>query len=289
MPWGVAAAVLGTAGSVASGVIGSNAAGKAAGQQVAAGNEAIGTETQALNQAKALYDPFVTGGTNAFADLQRLLGIGTPGGPTSPVLQMLGIGGPGGVGGTGSINPAQFHGDPGYQFRQQEGQNAITNSAAANGGIGGNALRALMGFGQQTANQGWQQYLGNVGNAWQQQIGNVAGVSNTGFNASGALAGDTLSTGRNIGGIQMGQGNARAAGTIGSAQALEGMIKGIVSSITQGMGGMSGGGGGSGGGFSSMFGGGGGGSNIGVGGSGTGTVPATGLPYQIGQPGDSWY
>lgn len=252
MPWGVAAAALGVAGSAASGIIGSNAAGDAAKAQIAGGNNAIGTEQLALQKSSDLLSPYAQGGGNAFADLQRLLGIGSPGGPSSPLLQMLGIG-QGGQPTTTGVNPTAFQMSPGYQFQVQEGNNAVVNNAQGN--LGGNTLRALMQQGQQTANQGWQQYLGNVGGAWQQQVGNVAGVANTGFNATNTLAGDTLSTGRNVGSIQIGQGNAQAAGDIGSAQAIQGMIKGIVSSLTQmgggmgggGMGGMGGGGGGGGG------------------------------------------
>lgn len=264
MPWALAAAAVGVGGSVASGVIGSDAASSAANRIAFGSGQAQQGERQALNQTTANLQPYVTGGGNAFADLQKLLGIGSAGGPTSPVLQMLGIGGPGGTGGTGNINPATFQSSPGYQYQLQQGTNAVTNSAAANGGLGGNALRALMGVGQQQANQGWQQYLGNTSNAWQQQIGNVAGVANTGYNATNSLGNFTTDTAKTIGGQQIGAQEALGAGDIASAKALQTMISGIVSSLTQGMGGMGGGGGsgggGGGGGMSgimSMFGGGG--------------------------------
>ena len=247
-----AQAVIGTGGSIASGIIGSGAAKDAAKALEQAGYAAIGTEQQSLNDIKNLYNPYVTGGANAFADLQKLLGIGQAGGPSSPLLQMLGIGGPGGVGGTGAIDPTKFQASPGYQFQVQQGQNAVTNSAQGN--LGGNTLRALMQQGQQTANQGWQQYLGNVNSGWNSLLSGVGGVANTGFNAASGLAGDTMSINNNIASERMGIGNAQAGGIEGSAQAIQGMIKGIVSALSGATGGMGGGGGGGGGGFASMFG-----------------------------------
>lgn len=253
MPWGIAAAV--GAGSVASGIIGSNAAGKAAGQQVTGFNNASGTEQGFFDQAKGNIQPYVGAGQNALAQLQSLLGLGPGGSPqgSNPILQMLGLGGPGA---TGSINPSTFTGSPGYNYALQQGTNAVTNNAAANGGLGGNALRALQSTGQGIANQNFNQYLGTANTAWQQLLSNIGGISSQGLNAADSLGKMGLTTGSEIGGNDIGAGNAMAAGTMGSAQAIQGMIKGLVSAISSAGGGMGGAGGG-GGGISSLFGGGG--------------------------------
>lgn len=250
MPWGAAISAV---ASIGTGLIGADATKSAAKTQADAANNATEMQRGIYNQTTQNLSPFLQGGTAAFGDLQKMLGIGSAGGPTSPVLQMLGIGGPGGTGGTGSINPATFQGSPGYQYQQQQGQEAVTNSAAANGGLGGNALRALLGVGQQLGNQGWQQYLGNVGNAWQQQIGNVSGVANMGQNAAVKQGGFGEAFGAQAGTNTIGAGNAMAAGQVGGANAMTGGFTNALQAIlTQ----MQGGGGGGGGGMDLFSGGG---------------------------------
>ena len=47
---------------------------------------------------------------------------------------------------------SDFTRDPGYQFRQQEGQRGVENSAAARGGIlSGGALKAISRYNQDFA------------------------------------------------------------------------------------------------------------------------------------------
>lgn len=54
---------------------------------------------------------------------------------------------------------AGFQADPGFQFRQQQGEQAINRSAAARGGrLGGATLKALAGFNQDLASQEFGNY-----------------------------------------------------------------------------------------------------------------------------------
>lgn len=108
-----------------------------------------------------------------------------------------------------------FEQDPGYQFRLQQGEQAINRSAAAHGGrLGGATLKALSDYGQQTASQEFQNFAarrqaeaGVAGQADQYQLAaltNQAGRSDTaalqaqqnqlalanlGYGAQGQLAG----------------------------------------------------------------------------------------------------
>jgi hypothetical protein len=224
--WAAGAAAL---GSVATGLIGSNAAQSAASTEANAANQASQTELGMFNQAQTDLQPYMAGGTNALAALQKMLGIGpgTSGSAISPIMNMLGMGGPGGVGGTGSINPATFQASPGYQYQLQQGTNAVTNSAAAQGGLGGNALRALQQTGQGLANQNFNQYLSQANGAYQGQVGNLANLTGMGQQAGGAMAGNAMNIGGMVGGNQIGAGNALASGTMGSANALTGAISGV--------------------------------------------------------------
>ena len=88
---GVGAAIL-AAGVATAGasIISSSAAGSAAQQQVDAQKYAADLQMQMFQQTQANLKPFITGGTGAFSELQRLTGTnaaspGTPGsGPTAP-------------------------------------------------------------------------------------------------------------------------------------------------------------------------------------------------------------
>lgn len=233
MPFAVAAAGIGAAGSIASGVMGANAAKSAASAQEAAAQTASNTELSMFDKTQANLQPFMGAGTNALSSLQKLLGIGPGGtGATNPMLQMLGIG-PNGQSTTGGIDPSTFQSSPGYQFQLQQGEEARTNAAAASGGLGGNALKALTSFGQQTANQGWNQYLNNLSGAYSNLTGQLGGLVNGGQNAAAGIGNAAMATGAEVGGNQIGAGNAAASGIIGANNALTGGIGGAGNALMQ--------------------------------------------------------
>lgn len=223
MPYGYAAAAV---GSVASSLIGSSASDKAAKQQAQAQQEALQLQEQNRQQTVGAIQPYQAYGTNALQNLQQLLGIGPGGaGPvaSNPILQMLGIGGPGP---TGQINPATFEGSPGYQYAKQQGLDAVTN-AATRGPGGGNALLALQKTGTQLANQNWGDYLSNASTAWQQLLQNIGGGVSTGLNSTSLLAGSGQNFANAAGGNLAGIGNALSAGTVGGANATIGNINNL--------------------------------------------------------------
>lgn len=220
-------------GSILSGIMGNSASKKAADAQVQAAQIASNTEQNMFNQTQQELAPYTGAGTNALSALQKVLGIGPGGGgATNPMLQMLGIGPNGQPTGAG-INPASFEGSPGYQFQMEQGNQAITN-ANAQGGIGGNALKALQGWGQNTANQGWQQYLNNVSGGYNTLTGNLDRLVSGGQSAAGGIGNAAMSLGSEIGGNQLGAGQAKASGIIGGANALTGGIGGAAGAVGNG-------------------------------------------------------
>lgn len=110
--------------------------------------------------------------------------------------------------------------DPGYKFRLAEGTKAIERSAAARGGLlGGRTLKDLTKYQQGVASD-------EFGNAWN-RIGSLAGtgqVATQNNNALGAQYGQTQ------GNLITGEGNARASGYVGSANALQSGIGGAINS-----------------------------------------------------------
>ncbi len=221
-------------GSILSGIMGANAANQAASTEANAYNQATALEQQIYGQTQQNLQPWISGGQNALAAYQKLLGIGPGGaGATNPMLAMLGMG-PGGVG-AGGINPAQFQGSPGYQFQLGQGLNAVTNSAAARGGLGGNALKALQGYGTGLANQDWSNYLAQLSNAYGSLTSNLSGLSSTGAQVGSNLGQTGMYTGGMMGGNMIGAGQATASGIMGSTNALAGGIQGAIPSFNNAM------------------------------------------------------
>jgi hypothetical protein len=89
-----------------------------------------------------------------------------------------------------TFDAGDFQADPGYQFRQQEGEKALERSQAARGGLfSGNALREASAFNQGNADQAYNEAF----NRWLQ-------TQQQGLNAAGAVQG----TYDNVGNIQAG-------------------------------------------------------------------------------------
>lgn len=123
-------------------------------------NKGYNAQINAGNQIEQLYNPFVTGGTNAQNTLNALLGENG----TTAAQQ--------------AAAQANWQNTPGYQFALQQGMNAINADAAAKGqAISGNNQQAIQQYGTGLANQTYNNYLQNLEN----QIG-------TGVNAAGGVA-----------------------------------------------------------------------------------------------------
>jgi hypothetical protein len=245
--------LLGAAGAVASGYLGSNAAKKAANTQADSANYAAQLQQQqfdkqlelqrsqfdrtaAINEQQfnkqlELNAPFREAGLSAQNRLMQLYGLGpnTLGADYGSAMR--------------DFSAADFQVDPGYAFRQQQGEQGMERSAAARGGLlsGGaikdaqrfnqglasaefgdaynrfqtnranriNPLQSLMGSGQSAtgvltnASQG---YANNAANASQNYVAGANNASQNYANRSGELA--------------MGAGNARASGYVGQANAI---------------------------------------------------------------------
>lgn len=121
-----------------------------------------------------------------------------------------------------------FQESPGYQYRLQEGQDAIQNSAAGRGMLqSGRTLRGLQTHAQGLANQDYWNYvgqnrLGALDRHAQRQdrLGQLRGLSTIGQNAAvqTGAAGQTAAS--NIGNAYQSAGNARASGFTGFGNAI---------------------------------------------------------------------
>lgn len=130
MPIAAVTGAISAGTSLLGGLFGSNAASEAAAKQAQAAQQAQQVDKDAANAANtaqqnatttatANAQPYTSAGTSSINSLVNLLGNGTLTTPYSAFNP-------------NAVNVTQ---DPGYQFQQQQGLNALTNSAAARGGL----------------------------------------------------------------------------------------------------------------------------------------------------------
>lgn len=110
---------------------------------------------------------------------------------------------------------------PGYDFRLQEGVNAIDMSAASRGGLhSGATLKASQQYGQDYATSEYGNYLNRL-----------TGMASNGQNAAGAQAASNQFYSQQAGNAIASAGNAQAAGAIGMGNALQGGLTNIAGNI----------------------------------------------------------
>jgi hypothetical protein len=180
-------------GPVLGGLIGAGGSLLASGQQASAAQDAAQVTQNMFNTTQGNLQPWMKGGGNALNALQQALGL-VPGG-------------------TGGINATGFQGSPGYQWQLGQGIGAIQNSAAAQGGIGGNTLKALQTYGTGLANQDWYNYLNQL-----------SGLSGSGENAAANLGGFSGQAAGQTGNALLAGGAANASGTVGATNNLTGIL-----------------------------------------------------------------
>lgn len=200
-----AAAIMGGT-SIVSGLIGSRAAKKAAAQQAAAIREASATQERMFQQGRQDLAPYRDIGYTALKDITA----------QQPYL-------------TGKFEDYRDqYLDPSMAFRLGIGEQTTQRAANVGGGaIGGNTLRALQDYSQGLASTEYsnafnrfQTERGNIYNT----LANIAGMGQGAVN-TGVAAGQA--TAQNLGQLAVGAGQAQAAGTIGSANAIAGGLGGV--------------------------------------------------------------
>lgn len=127
-----------------------------------------------------------------------------------------------------------FEKDPGYEFRLAEGEKGINRAAAARGGYdSGSTLKALLRYGSDYAS-------GEFSNAYNRDASNKArtfnflsGVAGTGQSAANTITNQNQTSASNLGNLAMAGGEARAAGMVGSSNALSSGLSGAFNNYQQ--------------------------------------------------------
>lgn len=241
----VAAAVIGSA--VVGGAVSASASSKAAKSQAQSAQQASDAQLQAARESNALqksmYDqnradsaPWANTGAGALNQLAWKMGIT----PTNTI-------------GTGTATPYQgnqadfgslqqnfgmdqFQADPGYQFRMDQGNKSVEQSAAARGmQLSGATMKALQRFGQDTASNEYQNAYNRYNNDQSTQFNRLSGIAGTGQqqvnalgqagqNYAGSVGSNTMNTANQVANNTIGAGNARAASYISGANGINNAI-----------------------------------------------------------------
>lgn len=229
MPFGgiLTASLIGAGGSLLGGLFGSSSASKAADQQAKSAQQALDFQKQVFGQQQQNQQPFLDAGTSSLSKLMQQISNGTYG--SNAAFQ--------------APTAEQARATPGYQFSQAEGSKAIERGqAAAGGAFSGGTLKALDQYNTGLADNTYQQTFQNAMSGYQanlqnqaQQYGQLFAPAQLGENAVSSINNTGTQVAQNVGNLMTQQGNAQAAGTVGSANSLIGGLTGATNSISQGL------------------------------------------------------
>ena len=224
---GVGAAIVGSA--VVGGVVASRsaskqakAAGKASDAQVASNSENIAFQKEVFKQQREDNAPWREAGEASLNEMRT----GMDSGEFQP----------------GKFD-FKFKEDPGYQFRKQEGINALDASASARGRLkSGAQQKAVTRFGSNIASQEYRnafnrsltKYQINAGRK-EGRFNRLASLSNVGQVANSADQAARSNMASNVSASTTASGNAIAQGAINKGNARASAYQGIGQSVNQGM------------------------------------------------------
>ncbi|MEO9347978.1 DNA transfer protein p32 [Acinetobacter radioresistens] len=171
------------------------AANNAADLQYKASKEASQTQKDMYDQTRQDLSPYTQAGADALKQLMG--GMGQDG----QFMQ--------------SYTGQDLYNDPSYQFRIQQGQNAIQSGAAAQGGLlSGATQKALMNYGQEAASQEFQNAYNRFNADQTNQYNRLANLVGVGQNAAAQTGNAGMQTAQAIANNTMSGANAQAAGAI---------------------------------------------------------------------------
>ena len=193
----VAAAVVGAA-TVAGSMYSSKQAGKAAKTQANSADQASAIQQANFEQTRKDLMPYKQAGDTS---LNQLMGQMTPDGYFNQTY-------------TGQ----DIYSDPSYQFRLQQGQDAIQSSAAAQGGLlSGATLKALQNYGQESASQEYSNAYNRFNADQTNRYNRLSNLVGIGQNAAAQVGNAGAQTAQAVANNTMAGANSIAAGQVASA------------------------------------------------------------------------
>jgi hypothetical protein len=202
--------MIGAGTAIAGTVMGANAAGDAADAQRQASQDANATQLAMFNQNREDLTPWRDAGKVALGQLTK----GTADGADF----------------NRNFTLSDFTKDPGYDFRMGQGQQAMERSAAARGGaLSGGAAKALERYSQDYASGEYSDAYNRFNADMDRRFNRLSSLAGTGQTATRDVASMGTSTADSIAGNQLAAGNARAAGIVGQANAVNSGVSNLQS------------------------------------------------------------
>lgn len=190
----VGAAAVGAAGSAYA----SKQSSKAAKAQANSADAASQIQWNMYDQTRKDLDPYKQAGATS---LSQMMGQMTPDGYFNQTY-------------TGQ----DIYSDPSYQFRLQQGQDAIQSSAAAQGGLlSGATLKTLQGYGQDMASQEYSNAYNRFNADQTNRYNRLSNLVGIGQNAAAQVGNAGAQTAQAVANNTMQGANALAAGQVASA------------------------------------------------------------------------
>lgn len=212
-----------TAGNAIGGIAGAISSYKASQAQQKAAREARGQIQGYTNQALGYQQPYYNVGTQNLQTVNQRNAAGYYDMPTQTYQQPT----------------FNFETDPGYQFRMNQGMNAVNQSAASQGqSLSSATQKAMAKYGQGMASNEYQNAYNRFGqnrafdysvfgDAYNRQAqeknaqwNRGTGLANVGVNAANQMGQYATNAGQQIADTTLQGGNARAAGIMGVGQAV---------------------------------------------------------------------
>jgi hypothetical protein len=209
-------------GSIISGVMGANAAKKAAKTQAASADYAANLQKEMFDKNIELQAPFREAGLTS----------------QNRLLDLLGLSKNTGAAGYGSLmrdfGMSDFQADPGYAFRMSEGLKGLDRTAAARGGLlSGAALKGAQRFGQDLGSQEYQNAFNRYQTNRANKLNPLQSLMGSGQTAANTVGNAAQNYATNAGNAYMNAGNARASGYVGSANAWSNALGGAANMYNQ--------------------------------------------------------
>jgi len=199
---GIATAVV--ASAVIGGAVASNSSRRAADAQRDAASLANRTELDQFHQNREDMQPWREAGAGALGQLTA--GMQSDG----DYMQDFTLG--------------DFIRDPGYDFRLQQGQQALDRSAAARGGaLSGAAIKGSLRYGQDYASNEFQNAYNRFNNDRTQRFNRLASIAGIGQTTTRDVAQMGSQTASNVANNIIGAGNAQASSYVGQGNAINGV------------------------------------------------------------------
>lgn len=200
---GIVSAALGVGGAL----LANNSAKKQAKAAQGAANTQLEASREATKVQKDMYD-------QTRMDLMPYTDAGRV-----SLSQLMGQMGPNGYFNQ-TYDGQDIYSDPSYQFRLNEGLDAVQSGAAAQGGLlSGATLKALQGYGQDMASQEYQNAYNRFNADQTNRYNRLSNIVGLGQNAAAQQGNAGMQTAQAVANNTMSGANAQAAGTIASANA----------------------------------------------------------------------